>query len=221
MKVAEPEIPEEERARALAKARAHWLLALGELEEPGRRPCLVLLAGLPGSGKSTLARGLGGQAGFVVVRSDEVRKELAGVPPTARPPGGFDEGIYSPEWTERTYAECLRRAEALLFEGRRVVIDAGFREEARRRTFLDAATRWGVPGGVLVCRASAAEAGRRLDGRHGDVSDADRATHARLAGQWQEPGPGTRAATRDVSTEQDQAAALRQVLAVLRDDFRV
>ena len=31
-------------------ARALWLLALSELEDPGRRPCLVLLAGLPGTG---------------------------------------------------------------------------------------------------------------------------------------------------------------------------
>src|SRR5262249_5128178 len=32
----EKEIPESERAAALAKAQAHWLLALGELEEPSR-----------------------------------------------------------------------------------------------------------------------------------------------------------------------------------------
>jgi aminoglycoside phosphotransferase family enzyme len=47
MEVTEQEVPEDERARALTKARAHWLLALGELEEPGRRPCLVLVGGLP------------------------------------------------------------------------------------------------------------------------------------------------------------------------------
>ena len=52
------EIPEAERSAALAKARAHWLLALGELEVPCRRPCLLLVGGLPGTGKSTLARGL-------------------------------------------------------------------------------------------------------------------------------------------------------------------
>ena len=34
LKLAEPEVPEAERAAALIKARAHWLLALGELEEP-------------------------------------------------------------------------------------------------------------------------------------------------------------------------------------------
>ncbi len=78
MKLAEPEIPEADRSAARDRARALWLCALSELEEPGRRPCLVLLAGLPGTGKSTLARGLAERAGFTVIRSDEVRKELAG-----------------------------------------------------------------------------------------------------------------------------------------------
>ncbi len=70
MKLAEPEIPEADRSAARVRARALWLHALSELEEPGRRPCLVLLAGLPGTGKSTLARGLAERAGFTVIRSD-------------------------------------------------------------------------------------------------------------------------------------------------------
>ena len=43
MKHEEGEIPEADRAEALEKARACWLLALGELEVPGRRPGLVLV----------------------------------------------------------------------------------------------------------------------------------------------------------------------------------
>src|SRR5262249_40147182 len=74
----EKEVPDVERAAALARSRAHWLLALAELEEPDRRPCLVLVAGLPGTGKSVLARGLSQHAGFQVIRSDTVRKEIAG-----------------------------------------------------------------------------------------------------------------------------------------------
>src|SRR5262249_30270636 len=95
LKMAEPEVPPTARQEALAGARAHWLLALGELEVPARRPCLVLTAGLPGSGKSTLARGLQEQAGFTVLRSDVVRKELAA--------GGSGEDIYAPTWSDRTY----------------------------------------------------------------------------------------------------------------------
>ena len=143
---------------ALASARGHWLLALGELEEPGRRPCLVMAAGLPGSGKSTLARRLEEAAGFTAIRSDVVRKELA----AAAGVGEGGEDIYTPEWNERTYAECLRRAEALLFEGARVLIDANFREERRRLALLDAARRWGVLAAILVCRAPAEAVRGRL-----------------------------------------------------------
>jgi aminoglycoside phosphotransferase family enzyme len=110
IKSAETEIPEGERATARGRARAHWLLALGELEEVNRKPCLVLIGGLPGSGKSTLARGLAEHASFHVFRSDVVRKELAagaGVAPESPTPAN----IYTPEWIAKTYAECLRLAE--------------------------------------------------------------------------------------------------------------
>ena len=45
----QPEMSDAEgRAAASRRARAHWLLALGELECPNRRPLLVMVGGLPG-----------------------------------------------------------------------------------------------------------------------------------------------------------------------------
>src|SRR5262245_13870789 len=79
LQLARAEIPEEDRDRALRRARGHWLLALSELEQPERRACLLLVGGLPGTGKSSLAANLVTRAGFDVIRSDVVRKELAGV----------------------------------------------------------------------------------------------------------------------------------------------
>ena len=77
IKAGSSEVSAGERTRAQLDARAQWLVALGALEERGQRPCLVLVGGLPGTGKSTLARALASHAGFEVVRSDQVRKELA------------------------------------------------------------------------------------------------------------------------------------------------
>jgi aminoglycoside phosphotransferase family enzyme/predicted kinase len=207
----EKEVPEAERSAALVRARAHWLLALGELEEPERRPGLVLVGGLPGAGKSTLARSLAERAYFRVIRTDLVRKELAGMAVQESVTTKFGEGIYTPSWTERTYAECLRRVESALFEGQRVLVDANFGKEAWRRAFLETAARLGVPGLFLHCRADPETTRRRLHGRRGDASDADWYVYQKATERWEAIGPRTRPALREIdtsgTTEQNLARA--------------
>jgi predicted kinase len=208
LKASEREVPEAERAAALCRARARWMVALGELEEPRRKAGLLVVMGLPGTGKSRLARGLAESAGFTVVRSDVVRKELA--------PGLTAPALYAPEWNERTYAECLRQAEALLFEGRRAVVDATFREEKKRQQFVEAAMRWGVPCGILLCQAAPQTVRARLAARHGDASDADWAVYALLSASWEEPRPTKDMAVQAISTEGSPELALAQALESLR-----
>jgi aminoglycoside phosphotransferase family enzyme/predicted kinase len=211
----EKEVPAGERAAALARARAHWLLALGQLEEPGRKPCLVLVGGLPGTGKSTLARGLAAQGNLSLIRSDVVRKDLAGLSEETPASSRFGEGIYAPAWTARAYGECLHRADALLFEGKRVVVDATFAEEEKRRAFLDAAARLCVPAILFLCRAEPQTVRLRLEHRHCDVSDADWSVYLEAAERWEEPAPGTRLAVQEVTTnappEQTIAAASKSL----------
>jgi uncharacterized protein len=185
------EVSEVEKTNALQRARAHWLLALTELESPARRPCLLLVGGLPGSGKSTLARGLAERAGFAVVRSDVTRKALAGLSLDEPTPVDTRAALYSPEWNDRTYAECLRRAEGMLFEGRRVLIDASFIDEERRRAFLGAAVRRGVPGLLLICQAQPEVIRLRLQNRRDDASDADWSVYEIAARNWKEISPET------------------------------
>ncbi len=214
-KSARDEVPETERAVALGKARGYWLLALGELEQPARRPCLVLVGGLPGSGKSTLAGDLSARAGFSVIRSDVVRKELAGVS-DSNGTQGFQEGLYTEAWTERTYAECLRRAERLLFEGQRVAVDASFREEARRWTFLEMAARLAVPGVFFLCQAEPSQILARLANRRGDASDADGSIYLEAARIWQQPGAAVQSKLRPIDTGSSQEQSLDQALSALR-----
>lgn len=217
MAVEDPDMPEEEREPALQRARAHWLLALGELEPPDRRPCLVLLGGLPGTGKTTLAREMAKTAGFRVVSSDRTRKELAGLSPDADAAAEFGEGIYTPEWSDRTYAACREAARRGLFRGERVLVDASFRSEERRLAFLETGRRWGVPVLWLVCRADEATVRERLRAPRGGSTDAGWEIYGRAAESWEEPGEAMRRVTRTVSTDGPRAAARDRALAHLRE----
>ncbi|MEX2111984.1 MAG: AAA family ATPase [Pirellulales bacterium] len=215
MQAIRQEIPAADRQVALAKARGYWLLALAALESPDRRPCLLLVGGLPGAGKSTLAADLAQAAGCEVIRSDVVRKELAGSEADISQSAEFDRGIYAPEWTERTYAECLRRAMAHLFEGRRVIVDASFRAEAQRTRFLDAAAHAGVRPVFLYCQADAEMIRQRLAQRTGDASDADWDIYQQAARLWEEPGDNTQRLLATIDTGKSREAALAAALEAL------
>ena len=218
LEVFETEVSAAEKDRALVAARAHWLVGLGCLETPSRRPCLVCVGGLPGTGKSTLSRGLAESAGFEEIRSDVVRKELAGLAPGAGAPASFGEGIYSPDWDRRTYTEVLQRAEERLFRGGRVLVDASFREEATRQAFLDAARRSGVPGLLLLCEAAPGRVRERLAARKGDASDADWSVYLAAAERWEAPGPKTSSRLHRISTRKEPAQALALALGALRTE---
>ena len=215
LKQEQTEVGLADRDMAQMCSRSLWLFALSELEEPNRRPCLVLVSGLPGSGKSTLSRILAEQCGFTVIRSDEVRKELAMINETSTSHSAFGEGSYTSEWNERTYNTCLQRAEELIFNGFRLIIDASFREEARRQLFLEAAHRWGIPVCLLLCKADPEIVRLRLTERHNDISDADWEIHVSASRVWEEPGPRTSPVVRRIETGGDLSVSVEQSLEAL------
>ena len=96
---------------------------------------VVVFMGLTGSGKSYLAERWSAAWGVPCFNSDQIRKELAGVAPDSRHHVPFDEGLYSPEMTRRTYEAMLKRAQEALAHGQTgVVLDGSYgREEQRRR----------------------------------------------------------------------------------------
>jgi hypothetical protein len=170
---------------------------------------------LPGTGKSTLARTLAEEANFSIIRSDVVRKELAGIAATQNATAAFGEDVYSADWTDRTYAECLRRAEQQLFAGQRVIVDANFPDEPKRQAFLNAAGRLAVPALLLHCHADPKTIRARLQGRHGDASDADWRIYLRAAERWERPGEATCPFLRRIDTEGEPHESLARAREVL------
>jgi uncharacterized protein len=196
---------------ACARARRHWLYALATLEQPARRPTLVGVGGLPGTGKSTLAAGLAEQAGFQVIRSDVVRRELLG--PHTR--DAFGQGAYADDAKDRVYAACLDLAEARLLQGERVVVDASFWKERWRRALLERATSLGVPARILICHATARTVRDRLRARKGDVSDADEQIYLEAIREWEAPAPEVAARMDTIDCEPAPERALSKALARL------
>jgi len=134
---------------------------------------VILIGGPPATGKSTLAGHLADRLGAAVLNSDHVRKELAGLAPGASAATGYRQGIYTPEWTERTYAELIRRGCRLLERGETVVLDASWTTMRHRDAARRLATGTHSALFELRCAAEPATIAARLTQRHGDASDAD------------------------------------------------
>lgn len=217
MTVDDPDVAGDERRRAARESRAHWLLGLGQLAPPERRPALLLVGGLPATGKSTLARSLAHEANFRIVATDPTRKRLAGISPGEDAASSFGEGIYGREWTERTYAACLEDAGRLLYQGFRVIVDATFHDDSRRRRFLEAADRWGVPARFFRCRADPSVVRRRLEEREGDVSDAGLEVYREIAAAWDEASRRTAPRTVEIRTDVPVERSTGTALELLRE----
>jgi aminoglycoside phosphotransferase family enzyme/predicted kinase len=173
---------------AAAEASHLLRIACDHLEEG--RVALVLVGGLPGTGKSTLAAGLADRFDWSVLRSDEIRKDLAGVAHTERAAAGYREGFYGPETTAATYRELLERARRLLELGEPVVLDASW-TDTRYREAAEAVARETCSELVeLECSAPSDTANKRLRDRARagtDASDATpdvAATMAAVADPW-------------------------------------
>ncbi|HVB41949.1 MAG TPA: AAA family ATPase [Streptosporangiaceae bacterium] len=192
---------------------------------------LVLVGGLPGTGKSSLAGAVADRLGYVVLSSDRIRKELAGLDPLAPAPAPYGEGIYSAEWTERTYAELLRRAEALLAAGESVILDATWTSAVQRAAAAEVAGRGAAELVQVRCAVPAGVAAARMSRRTGSASDADSAIAAAMAA-GEEPWPeavtidtakgGESGLGRSTGTEAGAAGpgtdAVQQVFGVIRPE---
>jgi aminoglycoside phosphotransferase family enzyme/predicted kinase len=197
---------------AAADVAAHTELTLRHLRAGVVR--LVLVGGLPGTGKTTLAGRLADRLGAVLISSDRIRKELSGLDPACGAASAYRQGVYTAEWTGRTYAELLRRARRLLERGESVVLDASWTRDAARRDAHRTAVDTRSVLVPLRCTADPATVDERLRRRaaaHDFRSDADAVIAAALAADA-DPWPQSR----PVPTDRPVDLVERDALAVIR-----
>ncbi len=176
------------RERAADEARRSFSLALAADRTALLRPSVVAVGGVIASGKSTVAELVAGDSSAPIVDADRTRKSMLGVTPTSPVLETAWTGAYAPDFTERVYAEVLRRADVVLRSGRPVVLDASFRSPSMRIAARGLAAKYRVPFRFVECRAPAEVCRGRLAQRARDterVSDGRTAIYDAFAARWE------------------------------------
>lgn len=117
-------------------------------------PAIYVFFGLIATGKSTLAQAWAERHGLAYCNSDVVRKELAGLAPNASQKEGVDQGIYTREFSRKTYDALLDRAAAAIGQGRGVILDASYQNREERGKVVALAKRLAVPVRFVLCDCS-------------------------------------------------------------------
>lgn len=107
-------------------------------------PILVVVCGIIATGKSTVGKEISGATGIELIRSDWVRKELAGMSPEEHAYEPYGQGIYSKEFSKKTYEEMMNRARDRLSKGSSVILDATFSKKWQREAAKKAAIEEGA-----------------------------------------------------------------------------
>lgn len=166
-------LPPKKAAAKVAEARSYFDQALAYLQP--QAPRLVAVGGFSGSGKSRMGRELatflGRAPGALVVRSDVMRKHLAGIDIHSK----LDDDYYSAEMTERTYQVVYDTAERALRAGHSVVADAVFARPDQRAAIAALAARLNVPFQGLWLEAPEGLMRHRIRTRKNNASDATEA----------------------------------------------
>ncbi|WP_181705782.1 AAA family ATPase [Chthonobacter rhizosphaerae] len=165
-----PSLPPAAREAAAREARAYFEVAEAMLRPAPR--VLVAVGGLSGAGKSTVSAALaplvGRAPGAVHLRSDVIRKQLAGVGETEPLPAES----YTQAASDAVYAALRDQAARALGAGMPVVVDAVHARRPERAAIAAVAQAAGAAFRGVWLDAPVETRVARVGGRVGDASDA-------------------------------------------------
>jgi uncharacterized protein len=162
----DPQVSESQRKSAQQLARNYYRQASQFTQAKSGK--LILMSGLSGSGKSTVASTLARKIGAIQIRSDAVRKHLAGIP--LDQPG--TDAIYTASISQKTYDRLLELGVKLAQAGYAVILDAKYDRQAWRQPVVAQAQEQNILLQILHCTAPMTVLRDRLNQRQGDISDA-------------------------------------------------
>ena len=202
----DPGVPQDAKQEA-AKVASDYYRQAWEYTKTNQGQ-LILMSGLSGSGKSTVARHLARRLGAIHLRSDAIRKHLAGISLEQK---GEDE-LYTSEMSQKTYGRLLELGIMLASQGLPVILDAKYDRMALRQEAIAQANTHNLPIKIIQCTAGEEILRDRLSSRTGDVSDA---TADLLTQQLATTEPFTEAEqplVTSIDTTQDWASLLAGIL---------
>jgi uncharacterized protein len=135
-------------------------------------PFVAITYGLSGSGKSTVAQAIAAASGAIRLRSDVERKRLFGLAPTQ----ASDGDIYTPDASEKTFAQLHRLVNEVTVAGFACIIDATFLHVDLREQFHQQAKQLELPFYILDCHAPQSVLIQRVNQREKSADDASEAT---------------------------------------------
>jgi aminoglycoside phosphotransferase family enzyme/predicted kinase len=202
----DPSVPVAVKEEAAKTAAQYYKLAW-EYTQP-KQGQLILMSGVSGSGKSTMARYLARQLGAIHIRSDAVRKHLAGIPLLER---GSDK-VYTPEMTEKTYARLLELGIILANQGYSVILDAKYDKQNLRQEVITQAEKHHIPFQIVQCTAPLEVVQERLNKRTGDIADATADLLASQLQQFEQFADTEKPYLKILDTTQPQQSQLKEII---------
>jgi uncharacterized protein len=172
----DPGIPEAVKVTSAKTAADYYRLAYDYTQgSTGKLGKLMVMSGFSGSGKSTVARQLAQAHNGIQIRSDAVRKQLAGIPVEQK----GDDSIYTAEMSTKTFDRMLNLGLLLAKQGQTVILDGRYDSVAARSNVIATATAAGLDLSIVHCDAPMAVLKERVAARTGDIADADVAVLSR------------------------------------------
>jgi len=172
--LADPGIDDDNRSKLEADYQRY--IDLAESYTVFEQPFMLITHGVSGSGKSAISRAVIKELGVIRIRSDVERKRLFGLNAEERSLSELDQGIYTPEATEKTYQRLISLADMIIHSATPVIIDATNLKRWQRDALREKAEQLAVSALTLSFTASEETLRRRVKKRHikgKDASEAD------------------------------------------------